>query len=75
MVDFGAHLVNPTDDYTDFAVPLARAVAAGEVERGVAICDSGVGASVCANKVPGIHAAIIHDHFTAVQGVEDDDRR
>ena len=65
--------MNPADDYTDFVVPLARAVAAGGVERGVAICGSGVGASVCANKVAGIRAAIIHDHFTAVQGVEDDD--
>ena len=53
-------------------MPLARAVAAGEVERGVAICGSGVGASVCANKVPGIRAPIIHDHFSALQGVEDD---
>jgi ribose 5-phosphate isomerase B len=73
VVDFGAHVANPADDYTDFVVPLARAVAAGGVERGVAICGSGVGASVCANKVAGIRAAIIHDHFTAVQGVEDDD--
>ena len=72
VVDFGAHSLNPIDDYPDFVVPLARAVAAGEVERGVAICGSGVGASVCANKVPGIRAAIIHDHFSAVQGVEDD---
>jgi ribose 5-phosphate isomerase B len=53
-------------------VPLAQAVAAGEVERGIAICGSGVGASVCANKVPGIRAALIHDHFSAKQGVEDD---
>jgi ribose 5-phosphate isomerase B len=73
VIDFGAHSLNATDDYPDFVVPLARAVAAGEVERGVAICGSGVGASVCANKVPGIRAAIIHDHFSAVQGVEDDD--
>ncbi len=73
VVDFGAYVVDPTDDYADFVVPLARAVAAGKVERGVALCGSGVGASVCANKVPGIRAAIIHDHFTAVQGVEDDD--
>jgi ribose 5-phosphate isomerase B len=72
VIDFGAHNLNATDDYPDFVVPLARAVAAGEVERGVAICGSGVGASVCANKVPGIRAAIIHDHFSAVQGVEDD---
>ena len=72
VLDFGAHSLNPTDDYPDFVVPLARAVVAGEVERGVAICGSGVGASVCANKIPGIRAAIIHDHFSAVQGVEDD---
>ena len=72
VIDFGAHSLNPTDDYPDFVVPLARAVVAGEVERGVAICGSGVGASVCANKIPGIRAAIIHDHFSAVQGVEDD---
>ena len=73
VVDFGAHVVNPSDDYTDLVVPLGRAVAAGKVERGVAICGSGVGASVCANKLPGVRAAIIHDHFSAVQGVEDDD--
>ena len=73
VVDFGAHSLNPNDDYPDFVIPLARAVAAGEIERGVAICSSGVGAAVCANKVSGIRAAIIHDHFSAVQGVEDDD--
>ena len=73
VVDFGAYVLDPTDDYPDFVIPLARAVVAGEVERGVAICGSGVGASVCANKVPGVRAAIIHDHFSAVQGVEDDD--
>lgn len=73
VMDFGAHDVNPSDDYTDLVVPMARAVAAGKVERGVAICGSGVGASVCANKLPDVRAAIIHDHFSAVQGVEDDD--
>jgi ribose 5-phosphate isomerase B len=73
VIDFGAHVANPSDDYTDLVVPLARAVAAGKVARGVAICGSGVGASVCANKLPGVRAAIIHDHFSAVQGVEDDD--
>jgi ribose 5-phosphate isomerase B len=72
VVDFGAHELNPDDDYPDYVVPLARAVAAGNVERGVAICGSGVGASVCANKVQGIRAALIHDHFSAKQGVEDD---
>jgi ribose 5-phosphate isomerase B len=72
VVDFGAHHLRDGDDYPDYVLPLARAVAALEVERGVAICGSGVGASVCANKVRGIHAALIHDHFSAKQGVEDD---
>jgi ribose 5-phosphate isomerase B len=72
VIDFGAHALNQGDDYPDFVVPLADAVAAGRVERGVAICGSGVGASICANKVPGIRAALIHDHFSAQQGVEDD---
>ncbi len=72
VVDFGAHVLSPGDDYPDFVVPLARAVAAGEVERGVAVCGSGVGASVCANKIPGVRAGLVHDHFSAHQGVEDD---
>ena len=70
VIDFGAHQLNNGDDYPDFVAPLAEAVAAGKVERGMAIC--GVGASVCANKVPGIRAALIHAHFSARQGVEDD---
>ncbi len=69
VVDFGAHGLNPGDDYPDFVIPLAHAVAAGKVERGIAICGSGVGASVCANKVPGIRAGLVHDHFSARQGV------
>ena len=72
VTDFGAHSLAPADDYPDYVLPLARAVTAGEVERGIAICGSGVGASVCANKVHGIRAALIHDHFSAKQGVEDD---
>jgi ribose 5-phosphate isomerase B len=72
VIDFGAHALAPGDDYPDYVVPLARAVVAGEVERGVAICGSGVGASVCANKVKGVRAGLIHDHFSARQGVEDD---
>jgi ribose 5-phosphate isomerase B len=72
VVDFGAYSLNPADDYPDFVIPLAQAVAAGRVERGVAICGSGVGAAVCAGKVPGVRAALIHDHFSACQGVEDD---
>jgi ribose 5-phosphate isomerase B len=72
VVDFGAHRLSQDDDYPDYVLPLALAVIAQEVERGVAICGSGVGAAVCANKVRGIRAAVIHDHFTARQGVEDD---
>jgi ribose 5-phosphate isomerase B len=72
VVDFGAHHLEPDDDYPDFVVPLARAVAKGRVERGVAICGSGVGASVCANKIPGIRAGLVGDTFSAHQGVEDD---
>jgi ribose 5-phosphate isomerase B len=72
IVDFGAHGANQADDYPDFVIPLARAVAAGTVERGVAVCGSGVGAAVCANKVPGARAGLIQDHFSARQGVEDD---
>jgi ribose 5-phosphate isomerase B len=72
VVDFGADKLSPDDDYPDFVVPLAEAVAAGTVERGVAVCGSGVGASICANKLPGVRAALIHDHFSAGQGVEDD---
>ena len=73
VVDFGAHELTPGDDYPDFIIPLARAVAAGKVERGVALCGSGVGASIAANKVPGVRAGLIHDVFSAHQGVEDDD--
>jgi ribose 5-phosphate isomerase B len=73
VVEFGAHALDPADDYPDFMIPLARAVAAGDVARGIGVCGSGVGASVCANKIHGVRAALIHDHFSARQGVEDDD--
>ena len=73
VVDFGAYQLNPADDYPDFIIPLARAVSAGDVERGIALCGSGVGASIAANKVPGVRAGLIHDVFSARQGVEDDD--
>ncbi len=73
VVDFGAYHLNPADDYPDFVIPLARAVGASEVERGVAICGSGVGASIAANKIAGVRAGLIHDVFSAHQGVEDDD--
>ncbi len=70
--DFGAFELNPVDDYPDFVIPLARAIASGEVDRGIAICGSGVGASFAANKVAGVRSALIHESFSAHQGVEDD---
>jgi len=73
VVDFGDGQPKEDDDYPDFIVPLARAVAEGIVNRGVGICGSGVGASVCANKVAGVRACLIHENFSAHQGVEDDD--
>jgi ribose 5-phosphate isomerase B len=73
VVDFGDGRPNPDDDSPDFVVPLARAVARSEVDRGVAICGSGVGACVAANKAPGVRACLIHECFSAHQGVEDDD--
>ena len=73
VIDFGDCRLDTDDDYPDFVVPLARAVARGELERGVVVCGSGVGACVVANKVPGVRACLIHDTFSAHQGVEDDD--
>ena len=73
IVDFGANELVIGDDYPDFVVPLAREVAKSEVTRGLAICGSGVGACVAANKLPGVRAALIVDSFSAHQGVEDDD--
>ncbi|MEO6814954.1 MAG: RpiB/LacA/LacB family sugar-phosphate isomerase [Ginsengibacter sp.] len=70
--DFGALVLDNSDDYPDFVIPLARAVSAKEVDRGIAVCGSGVGAAVAVNKVAGIRAALINDHFSAHQGVEDD---
>jgi ribose 5-phosphate isomerase B len=71
--DFGPSNLTPEDDYPDYIVPLAQSVASRKVERGMAICGSGVGACVTANKVKGVRAALIHDIFSAHQGVEDDD--
>ena len=73
IVDFGARTLDPSDDYPDFIIPLARAVASRDVERGIALCGSGVGASIAANKIGGVRAGLIHDVFSARQGVEDDD--
>lgn len=73
VMDFGAHEKNSLDDYPDFIIPLARAVSLKEIDRGIAICGSGVGANIVANKIRGVRAALITDPFSARQGVEDDD--
>jgi ribose 5-phosphate isomerase B len=73
VLDFGNLQYDRDDDYPDFAIPLARAVADGVVERGVLLCGSGIGASIAANKIEGVRAAVCHDDFSALQGVEDDD--
>jgi ribose 5-phosphate isomerase B len=73
ILDLGAHSLDPADDYPDFAEATARAVVAGRAERGILICGSGVGASVAANKVPGIRACVCHDTYSAHQGVEHDE--
>lgn len=73
VTDFGAKQLTPTDDYPDFVIPLAWGVASAQLERGIAVCGSGVGACIAANKVPGARACLIQDEFSARQGVEDDD--
>ncbi len=73
VLDVGPHALDPSDDYPDFARPVAEAVASGSAERGVMVCGSGVGASVAANKVRGVRAAVCHDTYSARQGVEHDD--
>jgi ribose 5-phosphate isomerase B len=73
VLDFGASSFDAGDDYPDFVIPLAKAVAQGKVERGIAVCGSGVGASIAANKVPGVRSALICESYSAHQGVEDDD--
>ena len=71
--DFGAYRLDPTDDYPDFVLPLARAVANGAIARGIALCGSGVGVCIAANKLAGVRAGLLHDVYSAHQGVEDDD--
>ena len=71
--DFGAYAYDAKDDFPDFVVPLARAVGSGEVERGVAVCGSGVGASIAANKIKNVRACLITESYSARQGVEHDD--
>ncbi len=68
VIDFGAYKLDPADDYPDFVIPLAKSVSEGESERGIAVCGSGVGACIAANKVKGVRAALIHEIFSAHQG-------
>lgn len=71
--DFGAYSYEPADDYPDVVLPLAEAVSKGEIHKAIAVCGSGVGVSVAANKVPGVRAALITETYSAHQGVEHDD--
>ena len=73
VLDKGAHEFDAEDDFPDFAAPVAAAVQAGEVERGLVICGSGVGAAIAANKYPGVRAGLCHDTYSAGQGVRHDD--
>ncbi len=73
VTDKGAHRLDPADDYPDFADAVAVAIAAGEADRGLIICGSGVGACIAANKVPGVRACLCQDTYSAHQGVEHDD--
>jgi ribose 5-phosphate isomerase B len=73
VLDLGAHALDPADDYPDFAVAVARAVASGKAQRGIIICGSGVGACIVANKISGVRACLCHDTYSARQGVEHDD--
>ena len=73
ILNLGAHRLDSTDDYPDFAAVVAQAVASGQAQRGILICGSGVGACIAANKVPGVRASLCHDTYSAHQGVEHDD--
>ncbi|HEX3019603.1 MAG TPA: RpiB/LacA/LacB family sugar-phosphate isomerase [Chitinispirillaceae bacterium] len=70
--DFGAYQFVADDDYPDFVIPLSKAIAKREIERGIAVCGSGIGASICANKIKGVRAGLVTDVFSAHQGVQDD---
>ena len=71
--DLGAHSYDKDDDYPDFARYVGQAIQHGQAERGILVCGSGVGASVAANKMTGVRAAVCHDTYSAGQGVEHDD--
>ena len=73
VLDLGAHEPDPGDDYVDYAVAVARSVAASDAKRGIVLCGSGVGVTIAANKIAGIRACVCHDAYSARQGVEHDD--
>ncbi|MCE7054189.1 RpiB/LacA/LacB family sugar-phosphate isomerase [Algoriphagus sp. AGSA1] len=73
LIDYGAYGVDPDDDYPDVVSPLAKALSKGEIQKGIAICGSGVGVSIAANKFNGVRAALITETYSAHQGVEHDD--
>ncbi len=73
VLDLGVHSSEEPSDYPDIALAVGRALQEGRAQRGILVCGSGVGASVAANKLRGIRAAVCHDTFSARQGVEDDD--
>ena len=73
VADLGPYALDPEDDYPDYARAVAKRVAAGQADRGIMVCGSGVGASVAANKVRGVRASVCHDTYSAHQGVEHDD--
>jgi len=73
VLDMGAETLIPTDDYPDYALAVAEAVASEKVQRGIIICGSGIGACIAANKIPGVRACPCHDTYSAHQGVEHDD--
>ncbi|QVL34313.1 ribose 5-phosphate isomerase B [Telmatocola sphagniphila] len=73
VIDLGTDSADKPDDYPDFALALGKSILQKSAERGILVCGSGVGASIAANKIPGVRAAICHDHYSAAQGVEHDD--
>ena len=73
LVDLGGDGTDPNDDYPDFSLRLGLAVRGGDVERGILVCGSGVGAAIAATKIRGVRAAVCHDTYSAHQGVEHDD--
>ena len=71
--DFGVFKYQGDDDYPDIVTPLAKALSEKKIDRAIAVCGSGVGVSIAANKFPGVRAALISETYSAHQGVEHDD--